>query len=113
MAAIIATPLTGAVPYAVSETTLGASDTLTYKPGALLVLRNPTAGALSPVIDGADASTVNARGIGTIDISGGFAVGSIAAGDAVAIRLDKISEYLVGIITITGGTGLVAALLEA
>ena len=91
-----------------------ASDTFTYEPGTrmVLVLRNPTAGALSPVIDGGGATTVPVPGVGGLDISAGYAVGAIAAGATVAIALDSIREYLVGIIAVTGGTGLVAVLLK-
>jgi hypothetical protein len=98
-----------------TETTLTASDTFTYEPigRQVLSLRNPTAGALSPVIDGDGATTVRAPGAPAFDISAGYAVGSIAAGAAVAIPLDSISAYLAGTITITGGSGLVATLLRS
>ncbi|MGR3593040.1 MAG: hypothetical protein ACU0B9_06995 [Limimaricola soesokkakensis] len=103
----------GARPLA--ETTLTASDTLTFEVlgRQVLVLRNPTAGALSPVIDGDGATTVRAPGAPAFDISAGYAVGAIAAGAAVAIPLDSISAYLAGTITVTGGSGLVATLLRS
>ena len=99
----------------VTETTLdGSSDTFTYNGSRdpLLILRNPTGGAISPVIDGSGASTVPVSGVGSIDISGGYAVGSIAAGAVVCIRLQTISAYLEGTIDITSGSTLIAALLE-
>jgi hypothetical protein len=97
-----------------TETTLNGTDSLVYDQSKtpILVLRNPTAGALSPVIDGNGGTTVNVTGIGAVDVSGGYAVGSIAAGASVAIPLVTIREYLQGTIAITGGTGLVASLLE-
>lgn len=115
MADITATSALVSGAKAITETTLdGSSDGFTYNTGkdALLILRNPTGGAISPTIDGDGADTVSVPGVGSVDISSGYAVGSIAAGDAVCIRLDTIAEYLAGTITISSGTGLVAALLE-
>lgn len=103
----------GVVP--LTETTLtGTADTFTYRQGTgqILILRNDTGGALSPVIDGDGGTTVNVDGLGVVSVTGGYAVGSIAAGDAVSIPLDTISKYLQGVIAITTGTGLVAALLR-
>lgn len=98
-----------------TEATLnGTLDTFTYVPRkrAILVLRNPTGAAISPVIDGNAGTTVPVAGVGPVDVSGGYAVGSIAAGAAVAIPLDTIAEYLKGTIAINSGSGLVGALLE-
>jgi len=99
----------------VSTTLTGTADTFVYKESTnpVLIIRNPTGGALSPVIDGAGATTVQVKGVTqALDISGGYPVGSIAAGAAVTIRLYTIREYLKGAIAITGGTGLVCSLLE-
>ena len=114
MAAIVATSITGSGQRVLTEVTLGASNTMAYNAdkNPQLILRNPTAGALTPVIDGASGTTVAVAGIGNVDVSGGYSVGSIAAGAARAIPLNTISAYLNGTIDITGGTGLVAALLE-
>lgn len=114
MAVIAATSLQGTGSRVVTETTMTASDSFVYNADrkAILELRNPTAGALSPVIDGAGGTNVSVPGVGLVSVASGYAVGSIAAGAAVAIPLDSISAYLVGTIGITGGTGLVARLLE-
>ncbi|KZY05267.1 MULTISPECIES: hypothetical protein [unclassified Sulfitobacter] len=115
MATITATDAGASTAATATQITLdGAGDTFAYTPNkrALLVLRNPTAGSLSPVIDGDGASTVGVAGVGAVDISGGYAVGSIPVGAARVVRLDAISAYLAGTIAITGGTGLVATLLE-
>ncbi|WP_146195195.1 hypothetical protein [Pararhodobacter marinus] len=115
MAIIAATSMSGPGQRLVSETTLtGTGDTFTYVQNSrqVLILRNPTAGAISPVIDGDGADSVTRDGVGTIDISGGYAVDAIAAGAVRAIPLDTISAYLQGDIAITGGTGLVAILLN-
>lgn len=115
MATITATDMTALGAVAVTVTTLdGSSDTFTYNPGKapILVLNNVTAGALSPVIDGAAGTTYDCSGLGSVDVSGGYAVGSIAAGDTVAIRLKTIEAYLKGAIGITSATGIEAQLLE-
>ena len=115
MPAITATSMTGSLARTLTETTLnGSTDSLVYNADrrAVLALRNPTAGALTPVIDGDGGTSVPVAGIGSVSVSSGYSVGSMAAGAAVAIPLDTIKEYLRGTIAITGGTGLVAALLE-
>lgn len=115
MATIVATITSGTGRVSLTETILtGTLDTFTYKAGVRqrLTLRNDTAGALTPVIDGSGATTVNIDGAGSFDISGGFSVGSIAAGGVVSINTESISKYLAGTIAITGGTGLVAILME-
>lgn len=111
MAAITATSMTGSGSRAVTATTLGASDTLTYVPGSVLILDNVTAGALTPNIDGAGGTTVPVAGIGSVDVSSGYTTPSIAAGAKAAIPLDTIKEYLKGVITVTGGSGIKASIL--
>jgi len=116
MATIVATNANQNGTVAVTETTLtGTLDTFTYRNGVkqTLILRNPTAGAISPVIDGSGATTLGVEGVGIIDISTGFAVGSIAAGAVKSIRTDSIARYLAGTIAITSGTDLVATLIES
>ena len=115
MPAIVATSMQGTGKRTITETTLnGTTDTLTYKSsqGQILILRNGAAGALTPIIRGAGSTTIPVQGIGSVDVSAGYAVGSIAAGAEVAIPLDTIRAYLVGVVSITGGTGLSASLLE-
>lgn len=115
MATITATSMTGSGKRTLTETTLtGTADTFTYdaSKNQILVLRNPTGGGLSPTIDGAGSTVVPVVGLGSVDVSTGYAVGSIGAGAAVTIPLNTISAYLVGAIAITSGTGLVASLME-
>jgi hypothetical protein len=114
MPAIVATSLQGVGQRASTRTTLTATgNPFTYRPGAgdILILHNSTAGALSPVIDGADGTTADVMGLGTVTVSAGYAVGSIATGGQVVIPLDSIALYLRGVIDITTGTGLSATLL--
>ena len=115
MATITSTSMGGSGARTATETTLdGSSDTFTYRSGrdAVLILRNPTAGGITAVIDGDGAGTVPVSGVGNVDISSGYSTGSIAAGAVAAIPLDTIAKYLAGTIAITGGTGLIAPLLE-
>lgn len=113
MPAITATSMQGPGQRTLTETTLGSSgNTFTYQKGDVLLLRNPTGGALTPVVDGADGTTWPAEGIGSVTVSGGYSVGSIAAGAARAIPLDSIRAYCQGTVDITSGSGLVAAILR-
>ena len=101
MATIVSTNTKESGVVSITETTLtGTLDTFAYKPNSKqrLILRN--------------ATTVGIEGVGSIDISGGFSVGSIAAGAVKSINTDSIGKYLAGTIAITGGTGLVAVLME-
>lgn len=98
-----------------TDNTLSASDTLVWDantPNAVLVLRNPTGGPLSPTIVGSQASAAYpVDGVGPQNLSAGIAVGSIPAGATRVIPLDSRKQYLQGTITITGGTGLTATIL--
>ena len=116
MAVIAKTDMTGNQgARTVSETTLGASDTFVYTANirGILVLRNPTGGGLTPKIDGDGGTTFPAAGYGDVDVSAGLTLASIPATTGiVAIPLDTIREYLKGTVTVTGGTGLIASILE-
>jgi hypothetical protein len=115
MPAITATDMQGAGQRTLTQTTLNGTDSFVFNSAKnpVLTLRNPTAGALSPVIDGDGGTTVQVAGIGSVVVSGGYAVGSIAATTgSVAIPLNSISAYLQGTIAITSGTGLIATLME-
>lgn len=112
MATLTVTDISGSGEAAITVNTLTASDTFTYNPGAILILDNVTAGALTPNIDGDGATAVGVSGVGNVDLSGGYDVGSIAAGDKVAIPLDSIRRYLAGTIEMTGGDGIEAVLLQ-
>lgn len=112
MAAIVKTSIGGSEARAVTEVTLGASNTLAYEPdkGQILLLRNPTGAGIASVIDGAGGSTVKVPEMGTVNVAAGYSVGTIAAGACVAIPLDTIKVFLQGAINVTG-TGLIATLL--
>ena len=114
MAVIAETLMTGPGSRALTVTTLGASDTLVYKAGAgqVLVLDNVTAGALTPLIDGAGGTNVSVPGVGLVSVAAGYTLPSIAAGARAAVPLDSISAYLQGVVTVTGGSGIKAVLLS-
>lgn len=112
MATIVSTKI-AAGNNTVAVTTLTSSDTFTYVPNGqqVLILRNGTAGALTVIIDGAGATTINVGGVGPVSLAAGFSTGSIGAGAIRAIPLESIKEYLKGTIEVTGGTGISASLL--
>ena len=115
MATIIATSMGGTGSRTITQTTLtGTADTFIYNASAeqLLILFNDTGGSLSPVIDGSGATSIVVAGIGSVNLSGGYPVGTIAAGAMTAVPLDTIKEFLKGTIAITGATGIVASLLS-
>lgn len=114
MAVITATSMQGPGDRAATVTTLGASDTLVFNPkkNPVLLLNNVTAGALTPNIDGDGSTNEPCPGVGDIDVSAGFTTASIGVGVEVAIPLNSISAYLKGVVTVTGGDGIEAKLLE-
>ena len=114
MATIAKTLMTGSGSRAVTVTTLGASDTFIYSPSKnpVLILNNVSGGSLTPNIDGDNGTTVGVKGIGDVDVSAGFTLPSIGAGDTVAIPLNTIAEYLTGTIDITGALAIEAQILE-
>lgn len=113
MATITATSLSSIGPVTVTETTLDGNDTFTHDASKkqYLVLRNDTAGALTPNIDGDGATTQRVTGVGSIDLTGGYTFASIGVGETVIVDLADIKSYLAGTIAMTGGAGLVASLL--
>lgn len=114
MAVITATSVNILETAAVTETTLGASDTFVFKAtkDPLMILNNGTAGALTPLIDGDGGTTVAVSGVGDVDVSGGYTLASIGAGEVIVLRLTSISKYCQGVVTMTGGDGITATLLE-
>lgn len=115
MATITATNMKSPGAKDATATTLtGTADTFTYRESRdpVLILSNPTAGSITPTITGDAATTFLCPGIGEVDVSTGYDVGAILAGESVAIALRSVSAYLAGVIDITSGTGLEAQLLE-
>lgn len=118
MATVTATDVNGSGVKALTTIVLdGSSDTFTLNSSAnvlqLLYLFNPTGGAISPVIVGSTASaTYPVVGANTVDLSAGYAVGSIAAGESVLIDTKTIQHYCAGTISMTSASTLEAILIE-
>ena len=95
-------------------TTIGSSDTFNYTTGTgqLLILRNPTGGTITPVIDGGFGTIYPVEGLGGRSVSGGLPSLSTTAGTTKIIPLDTVKAYLQGTITITSGSGLQAILIS-
>ena len=118
MATIVQTAPSSVTLYkTLTETTLtGTADTLTYTKGSgqILILRNPTGSAITGAkIVGSSSGSWPSPGSTPQDLSGGFVLGSIAAGTSRMVRLDDIFGYLQGTVSITGGTGLAASLVAS
>lgn len=114
MPAIVSTSFGKGSPRASTRTVLTATgNPIAYTPGAgqILILHNGTAGALTPTIIGAGATPVELEGSGLVPHGAGLSLGAIAIGGQILVHLDFISNYLKGVIDITGGTGLSATLL--
>lgn len=111
MATIVKSSVGGSGWRDLAEVTLTATNDMTYEPGTgqILILRNPTAGSISCVLDGADGGTMAFPGIPSVNVGAGYST-PVPAGAVRAIPLDTVSAYLQGAISVTG-TGLVAVLL--
>ena len=95
--------------------TMAGTNTLQFQPGEqqFLVIENSTGSAINPLIKGLSApDDYNVQGLGEIDLSGGYAVGSIAAGVSVALPLHNIHRWLKGSIELTGVTGAKAYIVN-
>ena len=97
------------------ETTLTASDTITFNSTKvqILLVTNTTAGALSLKIDG-DAGQANfpVSGIGAIDVSVGKTISIPATTGSKMITLSTISAYCQGVVTLSGAAGAKVRLIE-
>jgi hypothetical protein len=113
MAAIA--PIEGSVqgPFTATGTVLSADDTITFdaKRRQLLVLNNPTGGALTATIDGDGGTSVVAPGVGSVSVSAGLAI-AVPAGQSRAVQLATVSAYCQGVVHLTGGAGLTAQLIN-
>lgn len=116
MAALTPSSTGGGGVRTITPNTLTSSDTFTYNPGSgqVLVLHNPTAGALSPTLSSPNGVAEAKPGGGSVAYNSGLPVGSIAAGQSRFIDLDVNAGYwgyTTGTITIATGTGLLAFIL--
>lgn len=113
MATIVSTNGAGQGPFAAVPATLTANDIITFEPlrKQLLILRNGTAGSLTATIDGADGTTVNVAGIGSVSVAAGLPI-VVPAGTTRMVVLSTISAYLAGVVTIAGAAGLEATVVN-
>jgi hypothetical protein len=113
MAAITSINASQQGAFASTASTLTADDTITFTPTRkqLLVLSNPTGGALTATLDGAAGTTVNAPGIGPVSVAGGLAI-PVPAGDSKSVILSTVSAYCQGVVHLTGGAGIKAQLFD-
>lgn len=101
-------------PVNLTRTTLTASDTLSFVQGAgqVLHLYNTTASIVNVTLVGTAPTTLTPDGYGgTVSTAAGKVVAVPASGWTV-VELDDIWAFLTGsgVVTLTNGTGLVAAL---
>jgi hypothetical protein len=96
----------------ITRTTLGASDTLTYVPGAnqTLILYNTTASIVAITAVGSAPTPIVIPG-GTVSTSSGKVI-SVPANGLTHVDLDDLAPYFdgTGTVTLTGGTGVTAGL---
>lgn len=114
MATISQTSIGGKSSRAAAMTTMTSSDTLTYQAGTgqILYLRNPTGGALTPVLNGSANTNAQVSGGPDVVTTGGLTLAAVpATTGSVVIPLDTIEAWIRGTITITGCTGMIAVLL--
>lgn len=117
MAAILLTVLDVIGDKSITEVTLTAPPNnfaYTKGRGHVLRLRNATAGALVPLITGSLALNKPVVGVQqAFPYAAGYTVPFMAAGAVRDIQLDKISEYLLGVVNVTNALGIIATLVEA
>lgn len=115
MATLVNSNKNVAGPFQPTKLVLTASDTFTYVPGANqeLILYNITGSPVVVTLDGAGGTTVTVPGAGasTFSVASGLPV-TVPANDWQVVRLDTISAYLQGVIAMTGGVGVIAALIS-
>ena len=112
MAAISTQPLAQDGVFALTWSTLTASDTFTLASNQYLIFENSTAGSLTAVVDGASSTTKSVDGVGSVDVSSGVSV-VVAAGATKVLNCNSRKAFLQGVITITGAAGLKCAVVTA
>lgn len=113
MAALTSTNLSNGGAVTATVNTLTSSDTFNFSnsPQQRMVLRNATGGSLTVNLDGANATTFEIDGFGTVDPTSGLDI-VVANGATAAITLVSRNRYLGGEVTVTGGTGIECIILE-
>lgn len=114
MGAVTSTSKAVLGPFNPTKLILGASDTFTWTSGqnAELIMYNITASPVVVTAVGAGATTVAvpSAGTATASLAAGLAI-TVPANGFTVVRLDTIYAYLVGALTLTGGTGVIACII--
>ncbi len=87
---------------------LDDNETFAYKQDAeqVMIIHNTSASTITPILKGTDASAAfKIYGYGTKDLTGGYEIGDILAGESVTIPLETIRHWIAGISSIENGTG--------
>lgn len=97
-----------------TKTILSASDVLTFVTGANqeLIMYNITASAVPVTFAGAGSTTVTVTGAGALTASVASLVVTVPANGFQVVRLDTIPAYLKGVVTVTGGVGVIATVIQ-
>lgn len=98
-----------------TKTILGAADVITFVANANqeLIMYNITASPVVVTIDGAGGTTVTVPGTGgtTLSVASGYAI-TVPANGFTVVRLDTIDAYCAGVVALTGGTGVIACIIQ-
>lgn len=112
MAAITTQALAQDGVFALTFTTLSASDTIKFSPNSYILFYNSTAGSLTAVVKGSSATSKTVDGIGAVSLSAGVSV-VVPAGEFRILNVNSRDEFMVGTsVTITGAATLKAAVLQ-
>lgn len=112
MAAITTQLITQDGSFAITMSTLTASDTITYSANEYILFHNPTGGSLTAKVKGSSATTKQVDGVGLVSLSAGVDV-TVAAGAYKVLNVNSRKEFMAGTaVTITGAAGLTAAVLQ-
>ena len=112
MAAITTQSITQDGSFAITMSTLTASDTITFSQNSYILFYNSTAGPLTAVVKGSSATSKSVDGIGPVSLSTGVSV-VVPAGDFRILNVSSRDKFMAGTsVTITGAATLKAAVLQ-
>lgn len=98
--------------FAITMSTLTASDTITFSPNSYILFYNSTAASLTAVVKGSSAVSTNVVGVGSVSLSAGVPV-VVPAGDFRILNVNSRDKFMAGTsVTITGAATLKAAVLQ-
>ena len=112
MAAITTQSITQDGSFAITMSTLTASDTITFSPNSYILFYNSTAASLTAVVKGSSAVSTNVVGVGSVSLSTGVSV-VVQAGEFRILNVNSRDKFMAGTsVTITGAATLKAAVLQ-